>query len=171
MSVLKTSSKPLSLEKQPKPVLETTPTVATEQSISEKEKAEKEYYKVDADHPEQSPYVVKNAKAAQSTAGTAQKSPSLLMVEVILSEHLESLYETLAANKKEDFKRKGEEAATAIDALVCSFKAKAKAIINLIKEWLSVIPGINKFFLEQEAKIKTQKIMAYARQYKKENKK
>ena len=32
-------------------------------------------------------------------------------------------------------------------------------IIDVIKKWLSIIPGINKFFLEQEAKIKTDKIM------------
>ena len=31
--------------------------------------------------------------------------------------------------------------------------------MSLIREWLKVIPGINKFFLEQTVKIKTDKII------------
>jgi hypothetical protein len=30
--------------------------------------------------------------------------------------------------------------------------------LKLIREWLLIIPGVNKYFLEQEAKIKTDKI-------------
>ena len=33
-----------------------------------------------------------------------------------------------------------------------------KKILKLIREWLLIIPGVNKFFLEQEAKIKAEKI-------------
>jgi hypothetical protein len=31
--------------------------------------------------------------------------------------------------------------------------------VDVIKRWLSIIPGINKFFLEQDAKIKAEKII------------
>jgi hypothetical protein len=41
-----------------------------------------------------------------------------------------------------------------------SAKFKVKAIVDLIKKWLAIIPGVNKFFLEQEAKIKTDQIIA-----------
>jgi hypothetical protein len=38
-------------------------------------------------------------------------------------------------------------------------KFKARQVIDLLKKWLSLIPGINLYFLEQEVKIKTDKIM------------
>ena len=38
-------------------------------------------------------------------------------------------------------------------------KLKVKKVVNLIKKWLTMIPGVNKFFLEQEAKIKTDEIV------------
>ncbi|MFA6027996.1 MAG: hypothetical protein WC752_03650 [Patescibacteria group bacterium] len=170
MPVLKTSGKPLTLEKTPKPVIETAPLPVPEKPGLEKEKAEKEYYKVDADHPGQSPYVVKNAKATPSTSVVIPKSESLIRVEEILSEHLDTFYGSLDEKKKEVFRKKGEETATAIDTMIRQFKVRAKNLLTLIKEWLSIIPSINKYFLEQEAKIKAQKIMDYARQYKKENK-
>ena len=36
------------------------------------------------------------------------------------------------------------------------------AVMELVYEWLRMIPKINKYFLEQEAKIKTDKIVKYA---------
>jgi hypothetical protein len=38
-------------------------------------------------------------------------------------------------------------------------KIKVNKIIDLIRRWLKLIPGINKFFLEQEVKIKADKII------------
>ena len=40
-----------------------------------------------------------------------------------------------------------------------STKVKVKKILKLILEWLRILPGINRFFLEQEAKIKTDRII------------
>jgi len=36
------------------------------------------------------------------------------------------------------------------------------AIMELVLEWLRMIPKVNKYFLEQEAKIKTDRIVKYA---------
>ena len=39
---------------------------------------------------------------------------------------------------------------------------KARKVLKLIKGWLKMIPGVSRFFLEQEAAIKAQKIMEIA---------
>jgi hypothetical protein len=41
-----------------------------------------------------------------------------------------------------------------------------KKILALIRDWLKLIPGVNRFFLEQEAKIKTDKILLAAEEKK-----
>jgi hypothetical protein len=44
-----------------------------------------------------------------------------------------------------------------------------KKIFVLIRAWLKIIPGVNRFFLEQEAKIKTDKILFVTEEEKKRN--
>jgi len=41
-------------------------------------------------------------------------------------------------------------------------RLNSAAIMELVYEWLRMIPKVNKFFLEQEAKIKTDKLLKYA---------
>jgi len=81
-------------------------------------------------------------------------------VEKILEENLEEIYINLSPAKQAEFRAKGEETARAINAILEKAKFKIKDIISLIKKWLSVIPGVNKFFLDQEAKIKADKILS-----------
>ncbi|MFN3301716.1 MAG: hypothetical protein ACK413_01650 [Patescibacteria group bacterium] len=92
-----------------------------------------------------------------------EKSPTLIKIEEILSEDLDELYNSLTAEQKIIFKKKGEETASKIEILIQEVKINIKKILNLIKEWLlmlvKMIPGVNKFFLIQEAKIKTDKIL------------
>ena len=84
-------------------------------------------------------------------------------IETVLAQGFKDLYVQLPSNLKNEFKKKGEEAARKIDEIVVSSKkAKTSKILSIIKNWLSIlkkIPGINRFFLEQEAKIKTDRIM------------
>lgn len=80
-------------------------------------------------------------------------------VEDILSSGLEDLYQSLDQPRKIIFKQKGEETAASIVVLIKSIKFKIYEVLNLIRNWLFIIPGINKFFLEQEAKIKTDKVL------------
>ena len=80
-------------------------------------------------------------------------------IEKTLEVGLEDIYKNMSIEKRGEFKRAGEETADKINKLLEKTKVKAKKIINLIKKWLSLIPGVNKFFLEQEAKIKTDEIM------------
>ncbi len=80
-------------------------------------------------------------------------------VEAILEEDLMDLYLKLPADQQAAFKAKGEETLGTIRQLLNTSKVNAKKIFSLIKEWLKMVPGVNKFFLTQEAKIKTDKIL------------
>ncbi|MFH0779256.1 MAG: hypothetical protein V1928_00175 [Parcubacteria group bacterium] len=93
-------------------------------------------------------------------AAPAVKSEELKEIENILSEDLGELYKTLPDNRKAEFKKQGEEAATKIQALLSSVKINFNKIVGLITSWLKMIPGINKFFLEQEAKLKADELIA-----------
>lgn len=88
------------------------------------------------------------------------KSETLKNIENILSQDLEEIYQSLPDNLKNKFKQEGEETAFKIEELLNQAKVVVYKIIDLIKNWLSIVPGVNKFFLEQETKIKTEKILA-----------
>jgi len=80
-------------------------------------------------------------------------------IENIMEDGLADIFLNLEPNKQNEFKIKGEQTANEINELLNKVKVKANKIIDLIKKWLSLIPGVNRFFIEQEAKIKTDKIM------------
>lgn len=77
----------------------------------------------------------------------------------ILEAGMEEIYLSLPADKQAEFKAKGEETIREINSLLGKAKFKVEKIISLIRKWLSLIPGVNKFFLEQEAKIKADEII------------
>ncbi|MDP3043497.1 MAG: hypothetical protein Q8N21_03770 [bacterium] len=79
-------------------------------------------------------------------------------IEKILEKNLEDVYLNMPLAKQREFKVAGEQAARAINTLLNQAKTGLKKIIDLIKKWLLIIPGVNKFFLEQEAKIKADEI-------------
>jgi len=81
-------------------------------------------------------------------------------VEKILEDGLGDAFQRLSPVAKQEFKIKGEKTAAKISELLRSTHVKVKQIIRLIIDWLKILPGINRFFLEQEAKIKTDKIIA-----------
>jgi len=87
-------------------------------------------------------------------------------IETILSEDMEEIYKNLPENFKEDFKKKGEETAKEIKNIISQTKIIVSKILTLIKNWFLMIPGVNKFFLEQECKIKTGKILNLAEKIK-----
>ncbi|MCD4705052.1 hypothetical protein K8R66_03170 [bacterium] len=99
----------------------------------------------------------------KSKSDDEESSPAFINlkkeVENIMEEGLEDLYINLPADKQLEFKIKGEETATNISKLLMKTKVKMKKIVNLIVDWLKIIPGVNKFFLKQSAKIKTDKLL------------
>gem|GEM_PF-542919 len=85
-------------------------------------------------------------------------------IENILSEGLEEEYKKLPPAIQAEFRQKGEETTGRIKKLLESSKVKVKQVLALILQWLRVIPHVNRYFLEQEAKIKADKIMDITRQ-------
>lgn len=82
-----------------------------------------------------------------------------VQVEKIMEEGLGDAYQALTTVQKQEFKIKGEHTAIEIRTLLRAGKVKIKKIFMLLLEWLKILPGINRFFLEQEAKIKADKII------------
>lgn len=80
-------------------------------------------------------------------------------IEKILEKDLMDFYLNLSPQKQEQFRQGGEETARKINALLKKTKVKIKHIINLIIKWLTILPGVNKFFLEKEAKKKAEEII------------
>lgn len=80
-------------------------------------------------------------------------------VEHIMEDGIKDAFRELTPIQQEQFKIKGEETAWKIRELLRAAHIKVKKIFQLLLEWLKMLPGINHFFLEQEAKIKTDKIL------------
>lgn len=79
-------------------------------------------------------------------------------IEDVLEEDMTDLFLAMSPADRKTFKEKGEETVLKIRDLLSQATLQTKKIFDLIRSWLSLIPGVNRFFLEQEAKIKTDKI-------------
>ncbi len=90
-------------------------------------------------------------------------------VEEVLSEDLGEMYDKLSPDKQKEFQEKGEETAGKIRQMITTSKVKSRKVLGWIKDWIKMIPGVNKFFLEQEAKIKTDKILLMAEEEQKKH--
>lgn len=82
-------------------------------------------------------------------------------IESVLAEDLEELYWAMAEPERLFFKQRGEEAASKIRVMLSETTLRIQAIFNLIVDWLKLLPGVSRFFVEQEAKIKTDKIIKF----------
>lgn len=92
-------------------------------------------------------------------ANSAAYQKRLKKIEETLEKDLSELYLAMPDNKKQEFKKVGEETADKINQMLGQAKYKIQNIIALIKKWLSLLPGASQFFIEQEAKIKTDEIV------------
>ncbi|HCJ52236.1 MAG: hypothetical protein A2898_02520 [Candidatus Kerfeldbacteria bacterium RIFCSPLOWO2_01_FULL_48_11] len=97
---------------------------------------------------------------AQVVQPVAPKSAIVEEIEQILSDGLEDIYMEMPPEVQIAFQKKGEETATQIAVLLQEVKVRVSKVLMLIREWLKIIPGVNKFFLEQEAKIKADRLLA-----------
>lgn len=115
--------------------------------------------KVDKEHLSR----VKSTISTPSATAVAvpEKDPLLAQIEGILAENIGDIYAQLPEDKREAFRLKGEEIAGKIHVMIISAKIKVHQILQLISDWLHFIPGVNIYFLRQEAKIKLDKIMDY----------
>lgn len=88
-----------------------------------------------------------------------QKDEVTKKIETVMSEGLMETYRQLPQYKQVEFRIKGEETARAIRGLMQRPKLRIKKLLKLLFEWLKILPGVNRFFIEQEAKLKAQRIM------------
>lgn len=106
----------------------------------------------------QLPPILQGRKKKASTP-KGPKSKLLEDIEDVLAEGLSEYYESLTPGQRKAFKAEGERAASAIETLLKKAHVKVIEIVRIIKRWLSLIPGINQFFIEQESKIKADKLI------------
>jgi len=94
----------------------------------------------------------------QDSENSAQKE-RMKQIDKILSEDMSDMFLNLPKDKQKEFKEEGERIVVKVSQLMEKAKVKVNKIIKLIKNWLGIIPNANKYYLEQEAKIKTDKIL------------
>ena len=113
----------------------------------------------------------KKKEAVKPSEKTGQASPAIVSaipdwqqkqmaaIDSILADGLNDVFLKMNPGQQQAFKTKGEETVEKINKLLNQTKVKVNKIIELIKAWLKFIPGVNRFFLEQEAKIKADRII------------
>lgn len=111
---------------------------------------------------EQVPIPVPVSTPVVAVAPVVEKDELTQEIEEVLSEDLGDLYKNLPSDKKQQFKEEGEKTAGLIRQMMAKGKLHGRKVLGLIVRWLRLIPGVNKFFLEQESKIKADKIIAIA---------
>lgn len=137
------------------------PELAVEQSEAEAQAVERPR----GDSPKVDQRQLQNVRSTitpqERAPAIPEKDAVLGQIENLLAENLGEIYQQLPESKREAFKTKGEAVASAIQNMVTTAKVKTHVILKLISDWLSMIPGVNVYFLRQEAKIKLDKIMDF----------
>lgn len=106
--------------------------------------------------------------ATQDQVQALEKDQVTIEVEQILEKDLAEIYDSLPEDVKPVFKKKGEQTALAITDMVKRATVKMSEVMKLVMDWLKIIPGVNRFYLEQEAKIKSDHIVTLSEQIKKD---
>lgn len=88
------------------------------------------------------------------------KDEVTMRIEKVMEAGLEDSFRAMTPLQQQEFKIKGEETAWKIKQSLQKNKIRIREIFRLLLNWLKFLPGINKFFLEQEAKIKADKIIS-----------
>jgi len=118
--------------------------------------------------PEQAPTesgeVPSGAPAPQATVPTVPaeevtRDPVLMEVERELEDGLWEAYSVMPPDLRQRFKVEGERVAQVIREGLAAGNLTGKRVIEIITNWLKMIPKINKWFLRQEAKTKADTIL------------
>ncbi len=147
------------------PASEATPAILEQQPFDEA-KLESEVVQVQTPPADSATddHVTDDALAATAVAAIAVPPDKVAEdVQKILEDGLEEAIVTMPEEAKQRFLQKGKEIGTIVADMVRQYKVEVKRVLHLLKEWLTTIPGINRFFLEKEAKIKTDKILELER--------
>lgn len=138
----------------------TPPVTELKETISEKEKIKMRQEVLHEISESEKP--VKKATVplpAEPLLAVTEKSERLIIIEDILSEDLQDVYFKMDEANRKKFKEEGEKVSVKIEKLLFETKDQTHRIFKLIFNWLKLIPGVKKYFLNQEAKLKADKIM------------
>lgn len=104
---------------------------------------------------------IQQASILSKQTQTLQQKKTVLQedIEGVLADGLVSYYQSLTSLQRKQFKEEGEKTARKIEILMQKARVKITEIIFLIRKWLGLLPGINRFFAEKDSKIKADKIM------------
>lgn len=168
--VLKTLPKHEPLEQQPSMPerLDAIPDART--SEPETEASEPLQVELHADHITSIPNSHIDTASKQPVAAPTQSMPSTKDpltrdIEKILEENLAESFATMTPEQQQKFKTEGERVTASIRQIIKSGVVHIKKILALISGWLRMIPGVNRFFLEKESKIKAEKILLLGGQF------
>ncbi|MBN1585536.1 hypothetical protein JW899_04185 [Candidatus Uhrbacteria bacterium] len=89
-------------------------------------------------------------------------------LERVLEDGLTDIYLSMPKPQRQAFRVEGERVASRLRQAIDSTRIRASEILETITAWLRMIPGINRWFLEQEAKIKTDRVIQLAEERRKE---
>lgn len=101
-------------------------------------------------------------KAVPVPAARPAKDPVFVEVEQVLEAGLAEYYTAMNPKVQQIFKTRGEELAQTLTEMVQGAHVHLSKVVELIRRWLLLIPGVSKFFLEQEAKIRADRIAMIA---------
>lgn len=88
------------------------------------------------------------------------KTPLREDIEEALSDGLRAAYAALTPQQQAAFREHAERLAAMIEGMITSGKFDVKLVHDRVVAWLKLIPKANVFFLTQEAKVKTDAILA-----------
>jgi hypothetical protein len=106
------------------------------------------------------------ASVPKASAPAVRKDPTVRGVESVLEDGLGETYAKMKPALQAKFRKEGERVTARIVAMMRTASVKARTVLGLIADWLKMIPGVNRFYLVQEAKIKTDRILALAEEEK-----
>ena len=128
------------------------------ENVIEKSALEKKVEQEGASKPEVKEGVTKTTSTAPIITDDYHKRREA-EIDAYLSDGLSETFLAMPPEKQKIFKAEGEATAKKINVLLDATKINFGKIVELIKKWLRLIAGINRFFLDQEAKIKADKII------------
>ncbi len=148
---------------------ELTPNQADHLAIEQSAEAKDTFLEQAAEDVPVTPIAPAGAAPVADTKPAIIEDEVMVEVEKILEEGLGDYVATLPEEAKERFLAKGRDVASELSGMVRVFKVEVRRTLQLIRDWLLTIPGVNKFFLEQEVKIKTDRILGLSQQRKEES--
>ncbi len=147
----------LDLKLSPESISEKTPetkeTVENQQPVEIEKQSQK---------PETSGGVVVSGEQRQAPVPIQvydSSSEKYQKIEGILEQGLADIYFKLSPSDQQKVIAEGSKTTIAIMKELTKPQIIYRKVLDLIVRWLRWIPGINRFFIEQEAKIKTDKIL------------